>query len=305
VIGGRLYDTVVAAEARMSRLSRARTTCVTNGAAETASFYAGGPTQGPVVVLLHGFSSDSAVWIRFARYLTPSYRVVIPDLPGHGETGFVSGRGYSAPRQAAWLAEFLDAMGIEAVHLLGNSMGGFIAATFARACPGRTRSLGLCDASGVSGSVASEMDVLLRRGRNPFLLERVEDFGSFYQMTMSRPPFIPRAVLREKARHYVRRREELAEIFADQHGRDQLDEQLAQITAPTWVVWGDEDRLVDRSVAQTWVAGLPDVRLTRYPDLGHMPMLEAPRRCATDYHAFLTHASMSASSDAARRRDRS
>lgn len=143
------------------------------------AYYDGGPRNAPAIVMLHGFSADKDLWVRFADPLTEDYRVIIPDLAGHGQTPFVAGADYSAPAQAARVLALLDRLGIERSHLIGNSMGGFVAATLALQHPGRVRSLGLSDAAGVTAPEPSVGDHLRARGRNPFLLEDRSQFAEF------------------------------------------------------------------------------------------------------------------------------
>ena len=281
---GRL--TLRASMALESRLARLRTRVVdVDGLA--MSCYVGGRADGPVVVLLHGYSADRSVWVRFARHLSADYRVVIPDLAGHGATPHVPGADYSPPGQAARVAGLLDALGVERAHVMGNSMGGFVAAWFARTYPERTLSVGLSDAAGLTSPTPSELDGMLDRGENPFELTHVRDFPAFYAMTMARPPVVPGFIRDAMAHDYVARREQLAEILVGfQHGF-LLDDHLAEITPPAYVMWGSEDRLVDPSAAAVWVDGLPDATLVTYDGIGHMPMVEIPARSAADYRAFL------------------
>jgi pimeloyl-ACP methyl ester carboxylesterase len=251
------------------------------------AYYEAGPCDRPAVVLLHGFSGDRDLWVRFGSHLRRDYRVIIPDLAGHGATGFVAGADYSAPGQAALVVGLLDALGIERAHVMGNSMGGFVAAHVAAGHPGRTVSVGLCNASGVIGPNPSSLDRMLASGRNPFLLTDTDQFAAFYALTMAQPPYLPRIVLAARAREYVERREELAEVFVDHHHRNLLDEALDSIAVPALVMWGSEDPLVDPSAAAVWTEGLPDATLIVYPGVGHMPMVEIPDRSAADYAAFL------------------
>lgn len=282
-VGRLIYRAGAAAE---SRLRGFRT-----GHAEVEgrqmAYYEGGRAEAPTVMLVHGFSADRDVWARFGSHLLDGYRVLIPDLLGHGETGFVGGADYSAPAQAARVGALLDELRIDQVHIMGNSMGGFVAAHFAAAHPERTLSLGLCDASGVEAPVPSALDRMLEEGHNPFLLTDPGQFDAFYAMTMAMPPYLPRPVLDAKAQDYVERREELAEVFVGQHGRNTLDDRLADITAPTLVMWGEEDPLVDISAAHVWAQGLSDATLVVYDGIGHMPMVETPVRSAADYARFL------------------
>ncbi|WP_210649124.1 alpha/beta fold hydrolase [Nocardioides sp. SYSU D00065] len=282
-LAGRLYAAATGAEARAYGLRERR---VDVGDA-TLAVLEGGPADAPAAVLLHGYSADRVVWVRFARHLLRDHRVVVPELAGHGASGFTTGAGYSAAAQADRVAVLMDRLGIDAAHVAGNSMGGFVAATLALSHPERVRSLLLSDAVGVSSPEPSEAELLIRDGRNPFLLDHAGDFPAFYAMTMARPPFLPGFLRSAIAADHVARREQLAEIFADFHGVGTLDDRLGEVVAPTLVMWGEEDRLVHPSTATTWAAGIAGARSVRYPGLGHMPMLEAPGRVAADYRAFL------------------
>lgn len=282
-IGALTYAGAFAVESRLAGL-RTRQLHV-DGLATT--FYEGGPTDRPTIVLLHGYSADRHVWVRFAARLVRDFHVVIPDLAGHGASPFVAGSGYSAPAQAARVAALLDALGVDRAHLLGNSMGGFVAASYAVAYPARTLTLGLCDAAGLTPTEASDADRLFEQGHNPFLLDHVGQFADFYALTMARPPFVPGFVAHAIAADYVRRRASLAEIFGDFYLQDVLDDRLGEITAPTWVVWGAEDRIVHPAHAAVWAEGLRDATVTTYDGVGHMPMVEIAKRCAGDYREFL------------------
>jgi abhydrolase domain-containing protein 6 len=297
-IGAGTYRAAVGIESRLRGLRTRRA----DVAGWSVAYSEGGDRGRPTVVLLHGFSGDRDLWMRFAGHLLRDYHVMIPDLAGHGATGFRPGADYSAPAQAARVAGLLDTLGIDAVHIMGNSMGGFVAAHFAAAHPQRTRSLGLCNASGVRAPCASAMDRMLAAGHNPFLLTDTARFDAFYAMTMARPPYVPRMVLDAKARAYVDRHDELAEIFVGQHQRDPLDERLGDITAPTLILWGEEDPLADVSAARVWAAGLPDATLITYEGVGHMPMVEIPARSAADYLAFLRRVDSLADRQRVRRR---
>ncbi len=253
----------------------------------TLAVLEGGPADAPAVVLLHGYTADRVVWLRFAKHLMRDHRVVVPELAGHGASGFTSGTGFSAPAQAERVAVVMERLGIGRAHVAGNSMGGFVAATLAVAHPDRVASLLLSDAVGVASPEPSELELEVREGRNPFLLDDVADFPAFYAMTMARPPFVPGFVRAAIAADYVARRADYEEIFTDLFGVATLDDRLGEITAPTLVMWGEQDRLVHPSTAQVWADGIAGARIVRYPDAGHMPMLELPRRSAADYRAFL------------------
>ncbi len=282
-IGAVVYGANVALEARLAGLT-GRTADV---AGETIAFYEGGPSEAPTVVLLHGYSADRGTWVRFARHLTRDFHVVVPDLAGHGTTPYVAGAGFSIPAQAARVAGLLDGLGVERAHLVGSSMGGFVAATFARTFASRTRSLALLDAAGVTSAEPSTAQAIMLRGLpSPFLMDHPDQFAAFYALTMARPPYVPGFVRAAMAADYVARRDLLAEVFEDWYERDLLDDHLHEITAPTLVVHGSEDQLVHPSAVDVW-ATIPGARVQVYDGIGHLPMLEVPRRSAADYRSFL------------------
>ncbi len=283
-VGALTYALAASVDARRAGL-RTRVVDV-DGLAVTLS--EGGPRDAPTVVLLHGFSADRGVWSRFVARLSADFHVVVPDLAGHGRTRFVTGAGYGAPAQAARVAGLLDALDVSRAHVVGSSMGGFVAATFARTHPERTLSLALVDAAGVTSPRRSVAEQMLDRGEpNPFLMDDPAAFPAFYALTMARPPVVPGFVKHAMAADYVARRAGLEEIWGDWRDHDLLDDHLGEITAPTLVMWGREDRLVDVTAAEVWVSGLPDARRVTYDGVGHLPMLEVPARSAADYRAFL------------------
>ena len=283
-VASRSYALITRAEARAYGLRERRV-----DAGETSmAVLEGGPADAPVVVLLHGYTADRVVWVRFARHLVRDHRVVIPELAGHGATGFTSGTDFSAPAQAGRVAALLDRLGVERADVAGNSMGGFVAATLALARPDLVRSLLLSDAVGVHSPEPSDAELEFREGRNPFLLDDVSLFPEFYAMTMAKAPFVPGFIRAAIAADYVARRDELEEIFEGFFGIEMLDDRLGDIAAPTLVMWGEQDRLVHRSTARVWADGIPGARTVTYPEAGHMPMLEVPRRSATDYRTFLS-----------------
>lgn len=254
----------------------------------TFTVYRGGSGAGrETIVMLHGYSADRQVWVRFARHFLDGYEVIIPDLAGHGDTGFVAGLDYSAPAQARRVMAMLDTLGIRQAHVVGNSMGGFIAAHVALAYPDRTRSATLIDPAGVTSPEPSDMGKLLVAGCNPFEVHSRAEFDDFYAMTMAQPPWLPGFVLAAMAESYQQRRPQLAEIFQGFNNRDLLNDRLAEIRVPTLVIWGAKDRLIHVSAADRWLAGLPDGRKLIYPRLGHMPMVENPAGTAEDVKTFI------------------
>ncbi|MCP2073482.1 UNVERIFIED_ORG: pimeloyl-ACP methyl ester carboxylesterase [Pseudomonas lini] len=283
-IGQVLYDMSMALEARLYRLRKINVPI----SEMTVSTWQGGPYEAAgSILMLHGYSGDKDLWLRVARHFVGAYRVVIPDLAGHGETGFKAGGGYDIPTQARRVIELLDACGLDKVHVIGNSMGGHLAAWLAATSPERVLTLALLDPAGVTSPQPSDMDRQLAAGRNPSLVHSREEFAPFYAMTMASPPWVPGMVMAAVAERYVQHREELAEIYADFRASPSMEPRLADIRAPSLLLWGRQDRVIDVSSVPVWSKGLADLRVEIWDGVGHLPMIEKPGKTAALYQEFL------------------
>ncbi len=283
LIGNYVYRGSMAAEAALYGFHKQRADI---GELEMV-FYRGGNPEKPTLLMLHGYSADKDVWLRFARHFTDDYQVIIPDMAGHGETGFSKEWDYSIRAQSQRLAALLDTLHVSKVHIIGNSMGGFISADFAIRFPERTLSATLVDPAGVQSPQPSDMEVMLAAGKNPFEIHNLDEFRAFYAMTMARPPWMPGMVLDAMAEKYMQRREQLSKIFADFAHTGRLDNQLNALTVPSLLMWGGKDRLIHVSSAEVWQHGVKDMQVAIWDDIGHMPMLEIPGESAARYLSFL------------------
>lgn len=282
-VGHVVYESAIAIETRIYGLKQ---TQVDIGEMKI-SLYHNELSDRETIVMVHGFSADKNNFIRFARYFTDDFNVVIPDMAGHGDTGFEDSWDYTIPVQASRITKIIEQLEIEKVHVIGNSMGGFISAYFAKMYPHQTLSATLVDPAGVTSPEASDMQKMLAQGRNPFLVHNRQEFDSFYAMTMENPPYVPGFVLEAISEKHQQRREQLIQIFADILETDLLDSSLDEIPAPVLLLWGEEDRLIHVSSVDVWKAGIKDIQVKTWPGIGHMPMLEIPQESAEVYRRFL------------------
>lgn len=241
----------------------------------------------PTLLLLHGYTASKELWLRCANQVDERYSIIIPDLAGHGETGFDPQWSYSPSAQATRLQRLLNALQVERATLIGNSMGGLIAANFALQYPERTNAIVVIDPAGVTAPVPSRAEKLFQQGQSPFEIDNWEDFQEFYAMTMAEPPYIPEFVLRSMAQRYQEHKAEYIQIAEDFRNLDQLDGRLADITVPTLILWGSQDQLLDVSSAAVWYKGIPNAELEIFEGVGHMPMVERPAQTAERVQDFL------------------
>ncbi|WP_077529186.1 alpha/beta fold hydrolase [Vreelandella utahensis] len=243
------------------------------------------------LVLVHGFGANKENWLTLAQHLEGEYNIVAPDLPGHGDSVQNPELDYGIPRQAERLMQLMDRLGIEHAHLAGNSMGGAIVAVAAAEYPGRVTSLSLLNSAGIHEHPA-ELDRQLAKGENPLVLEAPSDYDDLMAFAMNEPPFIPWPVSSVMAREAYRNRDINQKIFEDLEADREEDFRttLRRIQAPTLVLWGADDRIIDAANAPLVAEAIPNSRLEILEDIAHMPMIEAPAKTAALMRALISEA---------------
>lgn len=257
--------------------------------------------DGPPVVFVHGLSGSWQNWLENLPELARDHRVVALDLPGFGESALPAER-ISMDGYAATVLAVLDALGIDAADLVGNSMGGLVSLEVALQAPGRVRRLVLVSPAGISaeGLIGDRAMVALRRAER--LITGYNVFWGTRAERVSRRAGLRRQLLRASAAHPELLPPALASEQLKVSGRPgfldaleaivttSLRPRLRDVTAPTLIVWGREDRMVPVADAERFARELPDVRVTVYADTGHVAMLERPERFNADLRAFLDEA---------------
>lgn len=283
-VGLAVYDAVGVIEAKLYGFEKS---FVRINEMEMAVYERNTLNTSEAVILLHGYTGSKELWLRFANQLDEHYHVIIPDLAGHGETGYFSGWSYRASAQADRVAQLMETLGLERATIIGNSMGGMIAANFAIMYPLKTNKIIVFNPAGVTAPEPSETERLFAQGDSPFEIDNADEFAEFYELTMAQPPFIPEFVLRGMALRYSERKTEYAHIATDFRFHDLLDNRLELIRAPTLVIWGDQDRILSPSAAPIWQRGIRQSELHIFKGIGHMPMVEVPQQAAQRVTEFL------------------
>ncbi len=239
----------------------------------------GGPPDGEVVVMLHGFGGDKDNWPLYARNFTGRYRVIAPDLPGFGSNIRDPEWNYGGVAQTERLHAFITELGLDNIHLAGNSMGGFIALNYALTHPQSIKTLTLIDNAGVDSINKSELELAIDEGKNPLVATSLEDFDRLMDFIMHKripsPRFMMKAFYAVQKRHF----EFLDGIFwqiIDEALNEPLTERLGELSMPTLVIWGRHDRLIDVSCTNVMAAKIPDNTIVILEDAGHIPMIEFP-----------------------------
>ncbi len=256
---------------------------------ETWHYLEGGPEDAEVVLLLHGFGGDKDNWTRFSKYLTDDYRVIAPDLPGFGESARHADWDYALPPQRERVHGFVQALGLEGFHLAGNSMGGHLTALYAHKYPGQVLSMGLFNNAGVNAPEESDMAKAVARGENPLVVNRPEDFDGLLEFVSYEKPFIPwpvKGVLAQKAVEHAEFNQFIFAAYKSDRSSG-LEPILAEIQAPSLILWGEYDRVLDVSSVNVMRPLLPQAEVVIMKNTGHVPMLERPQETAGHYLGFV------------------
>ncbi len=243
--------------------------------------------DGRVVLMIHGFAADYFSWPRMARYMKDGYRVIAPDLPGFGQSSRIRTASYDIPHQADRMRGFLDKLGVKKVDIVGNSMGGWIAADFAARYPDRVRTLTLIDTGGITAPHPSRFMKAVEKGKNPLIAHNREQFDQLLKLVFYHQPFIPGPLKGYFAQQAIRHADFNEKVFKDLTDHYlALEPLLPQLKMPTLIMWGRHDEILDPSSVQVLTAGLPNATV-RWFDTGHAPMLEQPKATADALKAFL------------------
>ncbi|MGE3773688.1 MAG: alpha/beta fold hydrolase [Gammaproteobacteria bacterium] len=243
--------------------------------------------RGEPLLMLHGFGATRDNFVLLARELTPHFRVITPDLPGYGDSGRQRDAAYTLEAQLARIDAFVTALGLERFHLAGNSMGGYLAAHYARLHPARVQSLWLIAPAGVTTAAPSEVLAAIARGENPLLVHDEDDFDRIVDLCFVHPPYTPKQFRKVFARRSMRNAAFHAELFRQLFENAlPFESSLQGLPVKTLITWGERDRILDASGAAILHALLPGSELHLMPDTGHVPMMERPRETAARFLAF-------------------
>ena len=254
---------------------------------------------GAPLVLIHGFQQSHRTWRRVAPLLAEGFRLLMPDLPGHG----FSGRP-DAPYTLTWYAEalsaWMDAIGIPRAHVCGHSFGGGIAQWMLLEHRERVDRLALV----APGGLGREAGMGLRFATLPVLgrafTPLVIRYGLPLAMRLAPDTFghmEPEEVTRAAAANRIpgtdrafQRSVEGVINLSGQYVRSM--DRVAEVASlpPIAMFWGEKDPIIPLRHGREAFAGFTGVTLTTYPRVGHFPHLDMPAEFARDLRAFLSDA---------------
>jgi pimeloyl-ACP methyl ester carboxylesterase len=245
-----------------------------------------GAADAPPVVCIHGYTSSAQAFSALARQLHDRCRVLAPDVRGHGDSAWSPKGAYSYAEQAGDLAPFADRLGLDKFVLIGTSMGGIIAMTFAAEHRERLRGLVINDIG--PDAEAGTQRITQMVGTRPEMFSSLEEAMTYRRTISPITAMRSAADQRELAEGVLRRRPEgewvwkMDPAYIRQriaHGppsRPPLWPALRALPCSTLVVWGTESDVLSEAQARRMVEALPRGELVAVSGIGHAPTLVEP-----------------------------
>lgn len=239
-----------------------------------------------VILMVHGFTGDKGVWCLMGDVLPKSYHLLAVDLPGHGYTTRKHHDDHSIPAQVAKLHQFVLAVGLDRrkFHLVGLSLGGFVAGMFSARYPSLLSSLVLMSPAGINAPRLSDFFLEIGSGGKNYLLpENPEEFRLMLKKVAHRNIFMPFFVVKIMCAARCQSRDFYEKVLAEISHPDQrflLHNVLEDIAVPTLTLWGDNDKILDVSAADVIAEKVKNVKIQILERCGHAITFERPFKSA-------------------------
>jgi pimeloyl-ACP methyl ester carboxylesterase len=253
--------------------------------------------SGAPLVLVHGIRDSHRCWRRLAPLLSERFRVLMPDLPGHG----LSARP-DAPYTLTWYAEILsawmDAIGVPRAHVCGHSLGGGIAQWMLLDYRQRVDRLGLVSPGGLGREVGMGLKfatvpllgarlapLVVRYGFHAYHWLRPATFGNMEPDEVAR--FLKINQIPGSERAFLRSVESVINL-SGQYVQTVDRAHEVEDLPPIALFWGEQDPILPVQHGRTALARSVGISLTTYPRCGHFPQLQVPALLARDLAEFLS-----------------
>lgn len=235
------------------------------------------------VVMLHGSGPGASGWANFNRNITPlvdaGYRVILMDSPGWSKSDSIVSTGSRSNLNGRILAGLVEALGLERIHILGNSMGGHSAVAFALDNPGRVGKLVLMGGGTGGASPFAPMPTEGIKLLNGLYREpTIENLKTMMNVFVFDPSDLTEELFQTRLDNMLKRRDHLENfvksLAANPKQFPDFGPRLGEISAPTLVVWGRNDRFVPMDAGLRLIAGIPNSELHVFNNCGHWAQWE-------------------------------
>lgn len=240
-------------------------------------------TSGDTVVLLHGSGPGASGWANFNRNISPltgaGYRVILLDAPGWSKSDSIVCTGSRSDLNARILKALINHLGLDKIHIVGNSMGGHSALAFALANPANVRKLVLM--GGGTGGVSSFVPMPTEGIKLIGALYRgptIENLKKMMAVFVYDSSSLTQELYEARLNNILARRDHLENFVKSTQANPKqfpdVGHRLDEISAETLIIWGRNDRFVPLDVGLRLVAGIPNSELHVFNNCGHWAQWE-------------------------------
>lgn len=242
----------------------------------------------PVLLLLHGFTADKQVWLKAAVQLSHHFRLVIPDMPGHGDSETPNYDSFSLDALAECFIDLMEQIRVEHYFVAGNSLGGLTAAKMGTMVPDTILGNVLINPAGIANeSEPTPFMAMMKNGVNPFFTRSRQQFSTLFTLSMARPPLMPKVVVDALADNHIASSANYESFFACCFNDASIfNDKIETMTVPTLLIFGMKDDIISTATIDFWRQS-DAVEFQPFYDAGHMPMMEIPARTSFAIQFFI------------------
>ncbi|XP_067854910.1 monoacylglycerol lipase abhd6-A-like isoform X2 [Heptranchias perlo] len=252
----------------------------------------GKPSCKPSILMLHGLSAHKDMWLSVVKFLPKNLHLICVDMPGHEGTTRTCIDDYSIEGQVNRIHQFVECIGLnrKPFHLIGTSMGGNVAGVYAARHPTDICGLTLICPAGLQypneSKFVKELKSLEQTGdvsKIPLIPSTPEEMEEMLKLCSYVRFKVPQQILQGLVDVRLPHNDFYRELFLEivgENSRYTLQENMTRITAPTQVIWGKQDQVLDVSGAGVLADTIPGCRVDLLENCGHSVVMERPRKSA-------------------------
>ncbi len=247
-----------------------------------------GPKEAPILLFIHGFPLNKAMWSGQMEELTEDFRVIAYDVRGHGDS-HLGTEDFSIELFVKDLIDLMDVLNIEKVILCGLSMGGYIALNASLNYPSRFEGLVLCD----TNCIADSPETVKKRMKG---IDNIKKNGVAHYADESIKNLFAERSFRNNNGAIDRVREMIVNTSEESlyltlqalAKRQETCSRLPELKIPTLILVGKEDKITPPSAAEVLHKGITNSSLTILENAAHLSNMENPKQFNKEITAFVT-----------------
>jgi pimeloyl-ACP methyl ester carboxylesterase len=247
------------------------------------------PDRTPIL-FLHGWGTSKEAMMSEMRWFVSTRRVIAPDMPGFGANMLQADQpAFDGAGYVKWIEDFRMAANLGRVDVVGESMGGALAAAYAAAYPDSVRRVVLQSAAGLEAPRVNAFMRDVAAGKNPLLIASSSDFDRVINLCFAKPPPIPtpfKTFLIDRSISNLHRQKEMVNTLQSflLNGNAEI---LGSIRAPTLILYGTADQITDASLLNVYREGIRNSTGVLIEGAGHVIFYDAPKETFRAISSFL------------------